>query len=90
MQGKPLVELRLVGGEFSVCKRALASSTGKKPPPKTVRRLFAKGKGSFRAGGRYSSPAVRGTFWLTAWLTADRCDGTLTQVTQGTARCATS
>ena len=29
--------------------------------------------------GRYSAATVRGTFWLTA----DRCDGTLTRVRQG-------
>jgi hypothetical protein len=79
-QGKPLVELRLVQGDFTVCtKKAFRSTNAKKPPKKTVRRLFAKGKGQFRTSGRYSAAAVRGTFWLTA----DRCDGTLTQVKQG-------
>ena len=77
-KGKPLVELRLVKGDFSVCKRARALAATK-PPRKTVRRLWAKGKGSFRTRGRYSASTVRGTFWLTA----DRCDGTLTQVRQG-------
>lgn len=79
-KGKPLDELRLVKGDFSVCNRRLASAGQKKKPPSTtVRRLWAKGKGNFRTRGRYSSSTVRGTFWLTA----DRCDGTLTSVRQG-------
>ena len=45
-----------------------------------IRQLWAKAKGQFRTRGRYASATVRGT----GWLTADRCDGTLTRVTQGT------
>lgn len=78
-RGKPLVELRLVKGDFAVCKRTRALA-GTSKPGATVRRLWAKGKGSFRTRGRYSASTVRGTFWLTA----DRCDGTLTSVKQGT------
>jgi hypothetical protein len=81
--GKPLDILKLVGGNFGVCKsgfRTTSARGAKKPPGKTVRRLFAKGKGSFQTRGQYSSATVRGT----AWLTVDRCDGTLTQVSQGT------
>ena len=79
-KGKPLVELRLVKGDFSVCRKtAVRTTSARKPPGKTVRRLWAKGKGAFRTRGRYSASTVRGTFWLTA----DRCDGTLTQVKQG-------
>ena len=78
-KGKPLVELRLVSGNFSVCKRTPAMLGKAKPPQKTVRRLWAKGAGQFRTRGRYASAAVRGTYWLTA----DRCDGTLTSVKQG-------
>lgn len=78
-QGKTLVELRLLGGDFSVCKRAFRTTSAAKPPKKTVRRLWATGKGRFRTRGRYSAATVRGT----NWLTVDRCDGTLTQVKQG-------
>jgi hypothetical protein len=81
-QGKPIVELRLVGGNFSVCKpaaRTLTVPAKKRPPGKTVRRLWGKGSGQYRTRGRYSSAAIRGTFWLTS----DRCDGTLTSVKQG-------
>jgi 6-phosphogluconolactonase (cycloisomerase 2 family) len=45
----------------------------------TRRRLWGDGRGRFRSRGRYSSAAVRGT----RWLVEDRCDGTLTRVTQG-------
>jgi hypothetical protein len=75
---KPIVELRLTKGDFSVCpKRRLSSVTA--PPPKVIRQLWAKGKGHFRTRGRYSAATVRGT----NWLSADRCDGTLTKVVQG-------
>jgi hypothetical protein len=82
--GKPLDVLKLVGGNFvGLCKSALRTTSAlgaKKPPPKkVVRRLFAKGKGSFQTRGQYSSATVRGT----AWEIDDRCDGTLVRVTQG-------
>jgi hypothetical protein len=78
--GKPIVELRLTAGNFNVCKRKLAAASATKPPPKVIRQLWAKAKGHFRTRGRYASATVRGT----VWLTADRCDGTLTHVNQGT------
>ncbi len=78
--GKPIVELRLTAGNFNACKRKLAAASATKPPPKVIRQLWAKAKGHFRTRGRYASATVRGT----VWLTADRCDGTLTHVNQGT------
>jgi hypothetical protein len=81
--GKPFIELRLTGGTFGVCANASRTSssltTVEKKPPATVRRLFTKGRGSFRTRGMYASAAIRGT----DWLTADRCDGTLVKVKQG-------
>jgi hypothetical protein len=81
--GKPLDVLKLVGGDFGLCVKGFRTSSSlgaKKPPPKTVvRRLFAKGNGSFQTRGQYSSATVRGT----AWETDDRCDGTWTRVSQG-------
>ena len=74
--GKAIVEFRLSGGNFGVCKRKLASRAA---TAKTIRLLWGKGKGRFRTRGRYASATVRGTYWLTA----DRCDGTLTQVREG-------
>ena len=76
--GKVIVELRLTGGDFSACPRRSAS-TARAVPPKPIRQLWGNGKGRFRTRGRYASATVRGT----AWLTADRCDGTLVKVTEG-------
>jgi len=49
-----------------------------------VRQLWGDGKGSFQKRGRYAAATVRGTHWLTA----DRCDGTLTRVVRGVASVA--
>jgi hypothetical protein len=81
---KGLTELRLKGGPSSAksCrsvrhgKRASAS----KLSSRTLRRLRANAHGRFRTRGTHSAATVRGT----AWLMADRCDGTLTKVTRGT------
>ena len=77
---RPLVQLTLVGGDFSVCGARRLASAAAVRKAKVVRALWGKGKGRFRTQGRYASATVRGTFWLTA----DRCDGTLVQVKQGT------
>jgi hypothetical protein len=86
-----LTVLKLLGGDFSVCttpksksKRALDAKGPKrrkaKRSSKVVRSLWGEGAGNFRTQGRYASATVRGTFWLTA----DRCDGTLVRVNEGT------
>ena len=72
-----IAELRLVLGDFSVC--SLPSFTATDKNKRRVRRLWGSGKGKFRTRGRYSSATVRGT----VWKTEDRCDGTLTQVQEG-------
>jgi hypothetical protein len=72
-----LVELRLVLGDFSVCAQASLAAADKNK--RRVRRLWGSGTGKYRTRGRYSSATVRGT----VWKTEDRCDGTLTQVTEG-------
>lgn len=82
---KPIVALRLVGGNFKAkCGAATRTTAGlnaqaKKTP---VRRLWGKGKGRFRTRGRYSSGTVRGT----NWITTDFCDGTDTRVVAGVVR----
>ena len=45
-----------------------------------MRQLWGSAKGAFRTKGRFASATVRGTFWFIQ----DRCDGTLTQVIEGT------
>ena len=69
-------ELALTGGSFAACGTAgaRASQNGK-----AVRTLWASGKGKFRTKGRFAAATVRGT----KWATTDRCDGTLTSVTEG-------
>jgi virginiamycin B lyase len=77
------VDIYLRGGSFAGCRhvgtpgkatRASASRSSR------VRRLWGRDKGGrFRTHGRHSQATVRGT----RWLTLDRCDGTLTRVTNG-------
>ena len=77
------VDVYLRGGSFKRCarlprrtsaRRASASKT------RRVRRLWGRDSGGkFRSHGRHSHATVRGT----RWLTEDRCDGTLTRVTNG-------
>jgi LCCL domain len=75
---KPIVEMRLVKGDFSVCpKRKPKSAT--RSAATVVRQIWGDGKGSFRTNGRYATATVRGTIWLTA----DRCDGTFVKVDRG-------
>lgn len=72
-----ITELRLVLGDFSVCSLPSFATAEKNKRP--VRRVWGSGKGKYRTSGRYSSATVRGT----VWKTEDRCDGTLTSVTEG-------
>jgi len=78
---KGLTELRLKGSSFKRC-RARRSDTragAAQLSRRTIRRLRANASGRFRTRGRNSSATVRGTIWITA----DRCDGTLTTVKRG-------
>ena len=60
--------------------RAAAASKKKRKPP---RRLWGRdSKGNFRTRGGNSVATVRGT----AWYVEDRCDGTLTRVSEGSVR----
>jgi hypothetical protein len=76
-KGKPIVILKLTGGDFSVCKRKTSSAF--RTTAKVVRQIWGSGTGKFRTQGRYSSATVRGTIWLTS----DRCEGTFTKVRRG-------
>ena len=58
-----LIELVLIGGNFSQSSRSLHASDATKKP---VRRLWGKGTGNFRTRGRLASATVRGTWWVTA------------------------
>jgi hypothetical protein len=76
-----VTQFALVGGDFAICPAAPGGTTGATAAaaPKTVRTLWANGKGKFRTKGRYATAAIRGT----RWQTVDRCDGTLVRVTAG-------
>jgi streptogramin lyase len=82
-RGRGMTSLHLRGGSFRRCgTRAgvsvLAHEAGGRR--RVVRRLWGRDKHSrFRTHGRDSVAAVRGT----RWVTTDRCDGTLTRVTEG-------
>jgi streptogramin lyase len=80
------VDVYLRGGSFKSCprlttrhrRRGSASAAASKR--KRVRKLWGRDHGGrFRSHGRHSHATVRGT----RWLTVDRCDGTLTRVTNG-------
>jgi Tol biopolymer transport system component len=77
-KSKGLTSLRLKGASFARCPSA-ASSRRATAAASVIRRLRARARGRFRTRGRHSAATVRGT----TWVTADRCDGTLTRVTRG-------
>jgi hypothetical protein len=82
-----MTTLVLRGGDFGICRRegrgtrragVVANASYIRGDP--VRRLWGRDSGGhFRTFGRHSQATVRGT----RWLTADRCDGTLTRVAAG-------
>jgi hypothetical protein len=76
IDGHGLTELLLRGPRPS-CESARAAATATKRPP---RRLWGRDQhGHFRTRASNAVVTVRGT----RWYVADRCDGTLTRVTQG-------
>jgi streptogramin lyase len=80
------VDVYLRGGSFKSCprltarRRHRAGRTASASRSKRVRKLWGRDHGGrFRSHGRHSHATVRGT----RWLTVDRCDGTMTKVTNG-------
>jgi streptogramin lyase len=77
------VDIYLRGGSFAGCGHVGTPGKGTHASAARVarvRRLWGRDRGgSFRTHGRHSQATVRGT----RWLTVDRCDGTLTRVTNG-------
>ncbi len=61
---------------------ALPTAAAAQRSSRVVSRLWSNGRGNFRTRGRHSAATVRGT----VWLTQNRCDGTRTQVRQGSVR----
>jgi hypothetical protein len=79
--GDGMTDLVLKGGSFASCGRTaktVARAAGKRR--RAVRTLWGKDRGGrFRTRGRDSVATVRGT----EWKVVDRCDGTLTTVSEG-------
>ena len=82
-RARGLTEMRLKGSGFRRCRTGRrgrsAAAAGRRLSRRTIRRLRANARGRFRTRGRHSAATVRGT----VWITADRCDGTLTSVKRG-------
>jgi hypothetical protein len=77
---KGLTELKLRGAGPSCAGSARAAVVDKKKRKRKRRALWGRDNGgAFRTRGGNSVATVRGT----AWYTEDRCDGTLTRVSQG-------
>jgi len=82
-----MTSLTLRGGDFGRCPArasslAHASGVARENPTtrRVVRRLWARDRGGrFRTYGNNSVATARGT----AWVTKDRCDGTVTRVREG-------
>jgi hypothetical protein len=85
--GNGMTSLALRGGDFGRCPArgsALAEASGVARENPTTRRvvrsLWARDRGGrFRTYGNNSVATARGT----AWVTRDRCDGTVTRVREG-------
>jgi hypothetical protein len=78
---QPYTQLALSGGDFKkACAKKTRDASDAEAADPLVRKLWGKGRGHFRTKGRFSSGAVRGTYWLTE----DRCSSTVTRVRQGT------
>jgi hypothetical protein len=84
---RPVTMLQLTGGRFGPCGGSASRERGaparKAKPGRRLRtRLDKPKRAHVKVRGRYSIGAAYGT----AWLTEDRCDGTLTRVKSGTVR----
>ncbi len=71
-----------VCGTGASASRAPSAGAAQRRSSRVVSRLWGNGRGRFRTRGRHSAATVRGTIWLTQ----NRCDGTRTEVRQGSVR----
>ena len=80
-----MTSLALRGGSFRACPRSRAATISRVPREngttrRVVRSLWVRDRnGRFRTHGNNSVATARGT----AWVTEDRCDGTVTRVIEG-------
>jgi hypothetical protein len=78
--GASVTDLVLRSGNFdAVCGSGGVDIARASANTKSVRHLWASGKGKFRTQGRFAAASIRGT----EWETDDRCDGTLIRVKTG-------
>jgi hypothetical protein len=78
--GASVTDLVLRSGNFdAVCGSGGVDIARASANTKSVRHLWASGKGKFRTKGRFAAASIRGT----EWQTDDRCDGTLITVKSG-------
>jgi hypothetical protein len=78
-RARGLTELRLKGSSFDRCQTGSGDAGAAQVRRRSIRRVRSNTSGRFSARGRYSAGTTRGT----VWITADRCDGTLTKVRRG-------
>jgi hypothetical protein len=79
-RARGLTEIRLKGGNFRRCRTGRRGKAGAaQVRRRTIRRTRSNTNGRYRARGKHSAGTSRGT----VWITADRCDGTLTTVKRG-------
>jgi hypothetical protein len=80
-QNSGMTDLYLRGGDFRPCWPETASGVvASRSRARTVRRLWGRDRGGrFRTHGSRAVATVRGT----TWSVADRCDGTVTKVAEG-------
>lgn len=78
--GATVTQIRLAGGNRSVCSESARPPAQRRALPHRVLRLLgASGHGKFQTRGRYAAATVRGTIWTTT----DYCDGTRVSVQRG-------
>ena len=78
--GASVTDLVLRSGNFdAMCGSGGVDIARASANTKSVRHLWANGKGKFRTKGRFAAASIRGT----EWETDDRCDGTLITVKSG-------
>jgi hypothetical protein len=81
---RAVTELRLAGPSPGCRGSSARRATRRRPPPRRLAVDIHKAKREVRYAvrGKYSRAAATGT----AWVTEDRCAGTLTHVISGTVR----
>jgi hypothetical protein len=78
-----LTEIVLPDIGFESCVVGAATARHSQLSRRVIHRLRGRSSGQFRTRGRFSAATALPEGGAAAWLTADRCDGTLTKVSRG-------